>query len=57
MLTTDWRELRIPWTGLAQQTFGYPGGSTPDVSKLYNIQFTFPARVVFDLWVDDISFY
>ena len=33
------------------------GGVAPDVSKLYNIQFTFPARVVFDLWVDDISFY
>ena len=56
-LTTEWREFRIPWTGLAQQAFGVPGGVAPDVSKLYNIQFTFPARVVFDLWVDDISFY
>jgi len=56
-LTTDWREFRIPWTGLAQQEFGVQGGVAPDVSKLYNIQFTFPARVVFDLWVDDISFY
>jgi len=56
-LTTDWREFRIPWTGLAQQNFGLPGGTAPDVSKLYNMQFTFPARVVFDLWVDDISFY
>jgi hypothetical protein len=56
-LTTDWREFRIPWTGLAQQNFGLQGGVAPDVSKLYDIQFTFPARVVFDLWVDDISFY
>jgi hypothetical protein len=56
-LTTDWREFRIPWTGLAQQNFGLQGGGLPDTSKLYNLQFTFPARVVFDLWVDDISFY
>ena len=56
-LTTDWREFRIPWTGLAQQNFGVQGGVAPDVSKLYDMQFTFPARVVFDLWVDDISFY
>jgi hypothetical protein len=56
-LTTEWREFRIPWTGLAQLDFGVRGGVGPDVSKLYNIQFTFPARVVFDLWVDDISFY
>ena len=56
-LTTDWREFRIPFTGLAQQDFGVRGGVAPDVSKLYDIQFTFPARVVFDLWVDDLSFY
>jgi hypothetical protein len=56
-LTTDWREFRIPWTGLAQQSFGKQGGTAPDVSQLYDMQFTFPSRVVFDLWVDDISFY
>jgi hypothetical protein len=56
-LTTDWREFRIPFSGLAQQTFGLPGGIAPDTSKLYDMQFTFPAHVVFDLWVDDVSFY
>jgi hypothetical protein len=56
-LSTDWRELRIPFSGLAQQDFGVRGGIAPDVSKLYDLQFTFPARVVFDLWVDDLSFY
>jgi hypothetical protein len=56
-LSTDWSEFRIPWFGLAQQSFGLPGGIGPDTSKLYDIGFSFPARVVFDLWVDDITFY
>jgi hypothetical protein len=56
-LTTDWRQFRIPWTGLSQQNFGLPGGATPDTTKIYDLGFTFPARVIFDLWVDDITFY
>jgi hypothetical protein len=56
-LTTDWREFHIPWSGLAQQNFGLPGGLGPDTSKIYDIGFSFPARVVFDLWVDDMTFY
>ena len=42
---------------LAQQNFGLQGGITPDTSKLYEIGFSFPGKVVFDLWVDDIRFY
>jgi hypothetical protein len=56
-LTTQWREFRIPWTGMSQRNFGLPGGIAPDVSKLYDLSFNFPARVVFDLWVDDIRFF
>ena len=56
-ISTQWKQFRIPWTGLAQQGFGLAGGAAPDVSKLYDISFKFPAHVVFDLWVDDITFY
>ena len=56
-LSTEWKQFRIPWTGLAQRGFGLPGGIAPDASKLYDISFTFPDHAVFDLWVDDISFY
>jgi hypothetical protein len=56
-LTTEWKEFRVPWTGLSQRSFGLPGGVAPDVSKLYDIAFTFPGGVVFDLWIDDIRFY
>ena len=56
-LGTQWKEFRIPWTGLSQRNFGLQGGLAPDVSKLYDISFTFPGGVVFDLWVDDIRFY
>jgi hypothetical protein len=56
-LTTEWREFQIPWTGLAQRNFGLQGGVAPDTSKLYDIGFTFPGKVVFDLWVDDVRFY
>jgi hypothetical protein len=56
-LSTQWKQFHIPWTGLAQQKFGLPGGPAPDVSKLYDISFKFPPHVVFDLWVDDITFY
>jgi hypothetical protein len=56
-LDTTWKEFRIPWTGLTQQDFGIKGGDTgPDPSKIYDIQFTLPPGVVFDLWVDDIRF-
>jgi hypothetical protein len=56
-LTTQWKEFRIPWTGMSQRNFGLQGGLAPDVSKLYDISFTFPGGVIFDLWVDDIRFY
>ena len=57
-LGTQWREFRIPWTGLSQLDFGVKGGDTgPDTTKIYDIQFTFPPRVVFDLWIDDVRFF
>jgi hypothetical protein len=57
-LDTQWKEFRIPWVGLTQEDFGIKGGDAgPDPSKIYDIQFTFPPRVVFDLWVDDVRFY
>lgn len=57
VLTTDWKEIQIPFTGLAQRNFGLQGGALPDTAKLYDVGFTFPGKVVFDLWVDDIRFY
>ena len=56
-LSTEWQQFRIPWTGLSQRHFGLQGGQVPDVSKLYDVAFTFPDHTIFDLWVDDISFY
>jgi hypothetical protein len=57
-LGTEWTQFQIPWTGLTQQDFGIKGGEAgPDASKLYDVQFTFPNRAVFDLWVDDIRFF
>jgi len=56
-LGTEWKEFRVPWTGMSQRSFGLQGGLTPDASKLYDISFNFPGRVVFDLWVDDVRFF
>jgi hypothetical protein len=57
-LGTTWKEFQIPWTGLSQLDFGVKGGLVgPDATKIYDIQFTFPNRAVFDFWVDDIRFY
>jgi hypothetical protein len=57
-LGTQWREFRIPWSGLSQLDFGVKGSDTgPDTTKIYDIQFTFPPHVVFDFWVDDMRFF
>ena len=57
VLTTDWKEIQIPFSGLAQRNFGLQGGALPDTAKLYDVGFTFPGKVIFDFWVDDIRFY
>jgi hypothetical protein len=55
-LTTDWQEYRIPFLGLAQRNFGVHGDKV-DTANMYDFEFTFAPNVIFDLWIDDISFY
>ena len=57
-LTTTWTQFRIPFAGLGQRNFGEKEGQMgPDPSALYTIDFNLYPNTVFDLWVDDISFY
>jgi hypothetical protein len=55
-LTTSWQEFRIPFAGLVQRNFGVHSNAL-DTSKMYDIQFTVEPNVIFDFWIDDISFY
>jgi hypothetical protein len=55
-LTTRWTQYRIPFAGLGQRNFGKQE-SALDTSALYTIDFNFYVNEIFDLWVDDISFY
>jgi hypothetical protein len=55
-LGTDWQEFRIPFAGLAQRNLG-AHAATLDTSMIYDIEFDFAPNVIFDFWVDDISFY
>lgn len=53
---TDWREFRVPFSGLAPQNIGLHGDAL-DTKMMYDLAFNFAANVVFDFWLDDISFY
>ena len=55
-LSTSWRQYRVPFLGLSQLHFGIPRPSV-DTAALYTIDFTFPIGTMFDLWVDDMSFF
>jgi hypothetical protein len=55
-LTTEWQHFQIPFLGLTQLGFGVPA-PTVDTSNLYTVQFSLQPGTIFDLWIDDISFY
>jgi hypothetical protein len=55
-LATTWKQYRIPFSGLAQRDFGIKADAL-DTQNLYTIELAFAAGTVFDLWVDDISFF
>jgi hypothetical protein len=55
-LDVGWHQYRVPFAFLSQQGFGLPR-PTVDTTALYTIDFNLPTGQVFDLWVDDISFY
>jgi hypothetical protein len=55
-LDVVWKQYKIPFSGLSQQMFGIPRPAV-DTASLYSVDFAFPNGSVFDLWVDDISFY
>jgi hypothetical protein len=55
-LDTTWHQYKIPFLELAQRHFGLPR-SHLDTSSIYTIEFDLYPNTIFDLWVDDISFY
>jgi hypothetical protein len=55
-LDFTWKQYRIPFSGLSQQTFGLPRPSV-DLTRIYSVDFLFPLGSAYDFWVDDISFY
>ncbi len=55
-LGTRWTQYRIPFAGLGQRNFGLQE-SVLDTSALYSVDFDFYVDEIFDLWIDDISFF
>ena len=55
-LSTEWQQFQIPFLGLSQLGFGVPAPNV-DTSNLYTIQFSLQPGTIFDLWIDDVSFY
>jgi hypothetical protein len=53
---TEWQQFRIQFAGLAQRNFGVHSDAF-DTSKIYDLEFIIGPDTVFDLWVDDISFF
>lgn len=55
-LDTEWQRYRIPFAGLEQRDFGVPSGGLV-TSAVYTLGFYFDTGAIFDLWVDDLTFY
>lgn len=55
-LSTAWTQYQIPFAGLAQRDFGLQRPKL-DTTAIYSINFNFAVGEIFDLWIDDISFY
>ncbi|HEX6272381.1 MAG TPA: hypothetical protein VFZ53_05055 [Polyangiaceae bacterium] len=55
-LDSEWRLYKIPFSRVAQQTFGYAGEAL-DTTGLYTLEWIVQQNSVFDLWLDDVWFY
>lgn len=55
-LGTHWTQYKIPFSQLSQQNFGLHRDHL-DTTALYTVDFNFYVNEIFDLWVDDVSFY
>lgn len=55
-LDTSWKLYKIPFSGLTQRDFGRPAEAV-EKTAIYFFSFNFEPNAIFDLWVDDISFY
>jgi hypothetical protein len=55
-LETTWKRYQVPFSGLSQRNFGLPAGALA-TSALYVVGFNVEPNSIFDLWVDDVSFY
>jgi len=55
-LSTTWQQFTFTWQQLRQQDWG-DQFNTISATKLYGIEFLFPANATFDLWVTNVSFF
>ncbi|MEP6651928.1 MAG: hypothetical protein ABJA82_01130 [Myxococcales bacterium] len=53
-LSTTWQAYRIAFADMRQRQFGVPGDAL-DTTQVYEMEFLFPAGVITDFWVDDVS--
>jgi hypothetical protein len=55
-LGTTWQRYKVPFSGLTQRNYGLQAEAL-DTKTLFIVGFNVDANTVFDLWVDDVSFY
>ena len=55
-LETTWKRYEVPFSGLGERNFGLHADAL-DTSALYVVGFNVEPNSIFDLWVDDVSFY
>lgn len=53
----EFQAIRVPFADLKQAGFGKPLLTTFDATRVYALQLSWTKGQVFDLWIDDISFY
>jgi hypothetical protein len=56
-LTSQWAQVEVPFSSLAQQGYGRPALASPELEHVTSLQLGFGSNVAFDLWVDDIELY
>ena len=55
-LAAEWRYYQIPFTGLGQQDFGVRTDALA-LDNVFALEWILTTNTVFDLWIDDVSFY
>ncbi len=55
-LDTDWVKYEVPFRGLSQRNYGLKAEAL-DTKTLFTVGFNVEPNTVFDLWIDDVSFY